>query len=49
LQGLTTAELLSGNIPPHQCKKRDYPLPIVEHSIQQQKFKQLYKDCKASP
>ncbi len=46
LQGLTTAELLSGNIPPHQCKKRDYPLPIVDHNIQQQKFKKLYQDCK---
>jgi len=46
LRGLTIAELLSGNIPPHQCKKRDYPLPIVDHSIQQQKFKQIYKDCK---
>jgi len=46
LRGLTTAELLSGNIPPHQCKKRDYPLPIVDHNTQQQKFKQIYKDCK---
>ncbi|MEI6332592.1 MAG: FAD-binding domain-containing protein [Pseudanabaena sp. ELA645] len=46
LQGLTTAELLSGNIPPHQCKKRDYPLAIVDHNVQQQKFKKLYQDCK---
>lgn len=46
LVGLTTAELLSGNIPPHQCKKRDYPSPIVDHHIQQQKFKQIYQDCK---
>ena len=48
LRGLTIAELLSGNIPPHQCDRRDYPLPIVEHNIQQQKFKQLYQDCKNS-
>ena len=48
LQGLTVAELLSGNIPPHQCQKRDYPLPIVDHNIQQQKFKQLYQECKNS-
>ncbi len=46
LRGLTIAELLSGNIPPHQCKKRDYPLPIVDHHTQQQKFKKLYQDCK---
>ena len=48
LRGLTIAELLSGNIPPHQCDRRDYPLPIVEHNIQQQKFKQLYQECKNS-
>jgi deoxyribodipyrimidine photo-lyase len=46
LQGLTTAELLSGNIPPHQCQKRDYPLAIVDHNVQQKKFKELYQDCK---
>ncbi|MDX2256868.1 MAG: FAD-binding domain-containing protein [Pseudanabaenaceae cyanobacterium bins.39] len=46
LQGLTTAELLSGNIPPHQCDRRNYPRPIVDHNIQQQKFKKLYQDCK---
>jgi deoxyribodipyrimidine photo-lyase len=48
LQGLTTAELLSGNIPPHQCNRRGYPLPIVDHNIQQQRFKKLYQDCKIS-
>ena len=46
LRGLTIAELLSGNIPPHQCKNRNYPLPIVDHNIQQQKFKKLYQNCK---
>jgi deoxyribodipyrimidine photo-lyase len=46
LQGLTTAELLSGNIPPHQCQKRNYPTPIVEHDIQQRIFKARYQEAK---
>jgi len=46
LQGLTTAELLSGNISQHQLQKRNYPLPIVDHSIQQRKFKERYQLCK---
>jgi deoxyribodipyrimidine photo-lyase len=46
LRGLTQAELLSGNIPIHQCKKRDYPSPIVDHSVQQRIFKERYQACK---
>ncbi len=46
LRGLTTAELLSGDIPPHQCQRRNYPLPIVEHKVQQQRFKMLYQQLK---
>ncbi|CAN1209622.1 deoxyribodipyrimidine photo-lyase [Tumidithrix helvetica PCC 7403] len=45
LRGLTQAELLSGNIPPHQCKKRNYSTPIVDHNIQQKKFKERYQEC----
>ena len=45
LRGLTTAELLSGDIPPHQCQRCQYPLPIVDHYEQQQKFKTLYRQA----
>ena len=48
LRGLTTAELLSGNISPHQCDRRQYSRPIVDHNTQQQKFKRLYQECKVS-
>ncbi len=47
LRGLTKAELLSGNIPAHQCQKRGYPLPIVDHNEQQRIFKQRYQLAKA--
>jgi deoxyribodipyrimidine photo-lyase len=46
LRGLTQAELLSGNIPPHQCQKRNYPMAIVDHSLQQRKFKERYQAAK---
>jgi deoxyribodipyrimidine photo-lyase len=46
LRGLTAAELLSGNIHPHQCDRRNYPLPIVDHSVQQRIFKQRYAEAK---
>jgi deoxyribodipyrimidine photo-lyase len=48
LRGLTIAELLSGNIPSHQCKKRNYPLPMVDHHTQQQKFKEMYALAKSN-
>jgi deoxyribodipyrimidine photo-lyase len=46
LRGLTQAELLSGSIPPHQCQRRNYPTPIVDHAVQQRIFKARYQDCK---
>jgi deoxyribodipyrimidine photo-lyase len=46
LRGLTTAEILSGDIPPHQCQRQNYPLPIVDHKVQQQRFKSLYQQLK---
>lgn len=46
LRGLTAAELLSGNIHPHQCDRRNYPLPVVDHSVQQRIFKQRYAEAK---
>lgn len=46
LKDLTTAELLSGNISTYQLQKCNYPAPIVDHSIQQRKFKERYQQCK---
>jgi len=46
LAGLTTAELLSGNISPQRSQQCNYPSPIVDHSIQQRKFKERYQLCK---
>jgi len=46
LQGLTKAELLSGNISSYQCQKRNYPQPIVDHGVQQREFKERYNLCK---
>jgi deoxyribodipyrimidine photo-lyase len=46
LRGLTTAEVLSGNISPYQCQKRNYPTPIVEHDVQQRIFKARYQEAK---
>ncbi|AFY72867.1 deoxyribodipyrimidine photolyase [Synechococcus sp. PCC 7502] len=43
---LTTAELLSGNISNYQLQKSNYPAPIVDHAIQQRKFKERYQLCK---
>ncbi|AFY70396.1 Deoxyribodipyrimidine photo-lyase [Thalassoporum mexicanum PCC 7367] len=48
LAGLTTAELLSGNITPQQCKERGYPMPIVDHAVQQREFKRRYGEAKES-
>jgi deoxyribodipyrimidine photo-lyase len=48
LANITTAELLSGNISNYQLQKCNYPSPIVDHSIQQRKFKERYQLCKLS-
>jgi deoxyribodipyrimidine photo-lyase len=45
LKGLTTAELLSGKISMYQAQKCGYPLPIVDHNLQQRKFKERYQLC----
>jgi deoxyribodipyrimidine photo-lyase len=46
LESLTTAELLSGNITPQQCKERGYPVPIVDHYEQSNEFKRRYREAK---
>ena len=46
LRGLTVAELMSGNIPPQQCQRRNYPTPIVDHAQQQRVFKARYQSYK---
>ncbi len=46
LAGLTAAELLNGNISKYQSQKLNYPQPIVDHAVQQRKFKAIYQACK---
>ncbi|NES80246.1 MAG: hypothetical protein F6K10_01435 [Moorea sp. SIO2B7] len=47
ISSLDAEYLVTGKIPELECYSCDYPLPIVEHKKQQQKFKQLYKLQKA--
>ncbi len=42
LRSIDTADLLTGNISPLERHRCGYPLPIVEHHLQQQRFKTLY-------
>jgi deoxyribodipyrimidine photo-lyase len=46
LRSLDTEELVTGKIASLVCHQYDYPQPIVDHKIQQNKFKQLYKQQK---
>jgi deoxyribodipyrimidine photo-lyase len=43
LRSVDTAQLLSGRIPEDTRERQGYPAPIVEHTVQQQRFKQLYQ------
>ena len=46
LRSVDTEYLVSGKIPPEECDRTGYPQPIVDHKVQQRKFKQLYKQQK---
>jgi deoxyribodipyrimidine photo-lyase len=46
LRSLDTEELVTGKIPSLVRHQYDYPQPIVDHKIQQNKFKQLYQQQK---
>ncbi|TAD79072.1 MAG: deoxyribodipyrimidine photolyase [Oscillatoriales cyanobacterium] len=47
LRGLDTGSLLTGKISPIERRSMNYPAPIVDHKIQQERFKQLYKSQKS--
>jgi deoxyribodipyrimidine photo-lyase len=47
LRSVDTAELVTGNIAQDQRDRCGYPAPIVDHRVQQSKFKQLYSQQKA--
>ncbi|MCU0540719.1 MAG: deoxyribodipyrimidine photo-lyase [Oscillatoriaceae cyanobacterium Prado104] len=46
LRGVDTKLLLTGNITPLVRKTLGYPEPIVDHNLQQRKFKELYNEQK---
>ncbi|MDJ0744372.1 MAG: FAD-binding domain-containing protein [Xenococcaceae cyanobacterium MO_167.B27] len=46
ISSLDTEQLVTGKIPNSERDRCNYPQPIVEHKIQQRKFKELYKECK---
>lgn len=46
LSSVDTEYLVSGKIPPLECHSCGYPLPIVDHKIQQREFKQRYQKIK---
>ena len=46
LSSLDTEYLVTGKIPKAERDNYDYPQPIVDHKVQQKKFKELYKQQK---
>jgi len=46
LRGLETADLISGKISNSDRQRCGYPAPIVDHQVQQARFKQLYQQQK---
>ena len=46
ISSLDTEYLVTGKIPPSEREGTDYPEPIVDHKVQQRKFKALYKQQK---
>lgn len=46
LRSLDTAMLVTGMIPQHERDRCNYPAPIVDHKIQQARFKALYQNQK---
>ncbi|BAC07977.1 deoxyribodipyrimidine photo-lyase, 8-HDF type [Thermosynechococcus vestitus] len=49
VRSLDTIDLVTGNISPLERHRCGYPLPIVDHRQQQQRFKQLYQEHFRSP
>ncbi len=47
ISSLDTEYLVTGKIPPLERAGTDYPEPIVDHKVQQRKFKALYKQQKS--
>jgi len=47
LRSVDTEYIVTGKIPPEELEAVDYPAPIVDHSVQQRKFKALYQEQKA--
>ncbi|MEM7594308.1 MAG: FAD-binding domain-containing protein [Cyanobacteria bacterium P01_A01_bin.83] len=47
INSLDTEYLVTGKIPPLEKAGLDYPEPIVDHKVQQRKFKALYKQQKS--
>jgi deoxyribodipyrimidine photo-lyase len=48
LKSVDTNLILSGNIPPLTRHRIGYPLPIVDHNVQQRLFKDLYASVKGA-
>ena len=46
LGSIETEYLVTGKIPALDCYRCAYPLPIVDHKVQQREFKQRYKQQK---
>ncbi len=46
LSSLDTEQLVTGKIPDLERDSCNYPQPLVDHKVQQRKFKELYKECK---
>jgi deoxyribodipyrimidine photo-lyase len=48
ISSMETEYLVTGKIPPLERASYDYPQPIVDHKVQQRKFKALYQQQKNS-
>ncbi len=46
LRNVETELLISGKIPAEICDRFGYPSPIVDHAVQQRRFKELYQQQK---
>ena len=46
LRYIDSSHLITGKLSQAECKRYGYPMPIVDHSQQQQRFKLLYKQQK---
>lgn len=46
LSSVDTEYLVTGKIPPWECRRCGYPLPVVDHKQQQREFKRRYQQVK---